>query len=256
MRVYKEHLDKNLLIVVGIILAMILAVMVMIISNLNKPIEEQPEVFAVNLSASEVAMNDAIDNSENQDVTLNDADTLDNDQFILDSFTVDLSDMNVPEGRDYYKVFMDELDKLKAADPEIVQKYFGNSDVFTPELVADRVSATTISFISNVVSTDGNVEVNIHVCTIDYNKMNSDFNQFKDEALLNEYVDNEEAAIDTAKRSVAEKLIEGEYKVCYNIPIVIQDGSIVPKEYLKQALTGGWYKGLNVELEPVDCIVE
>lgn len=134
---------------------------------------------------------------------------------------------------------------IKQGDPDTVAKYFGTSDVFTPEKVADRVSTTNITLVSSTALEDGNFELLIHVCTIDYNKMNSDY---KD---AGQNVDST-----AAKKQVTRNLINGDYSICYNIPVLTSGDGIAISEAFKQAITGGWYIGADVELSSVECILK
>lgn len=159
----------------------------------------------------------------------------------------------------YYDIFISDIEKLRNGDPETVIKYFGNSDTFTPEIIADRVSATTINFISNTQLENGDSEINIHICTIDYQLMNKDYEDSKNSKLsefgVDEFTDEQlKEASDYGKTVVAENVLNDKYRVCYNMPITIDNGEIVIKESLKQAITGGWYTGVGVELNPVEHI--
>ena len=164
---------------------------------------------------------------------------------------------------DYFSIIVDDVEKLKAADVDTVVKYFGTSDVFTPEVIADRVSATNVNLINYEFMSDGYVRANLHICTIDYNVMNNDFNAILTEKQT-EY-DNavaegktpEVGYLEATKKQIATNLIEGKYEVCYNIPVTIDtDNNIVIAESFKQAITGGWYTGVGVTLTAADCVVE
>lgn len=134
---------------------------------------------------------------------------------------------------------------IKQGDPDTVAKYFGTSDVFTPEKVADRVSTTNITLVSSTALENGNFELLIHVCTIDYNKMNSDYKAA-----------GQNADSTAAKKQVTRNLINGDYSICYNIPVLTSGDGIVISEAFKQAITGGWYIGAGVELSSVECILK
>lgn len=134
---------------------------------------------------------------------------------------------------------------IKQGDPDTVAKYFGTSDVFTPEKVADRVSTTNITLVSSTALEDGNFELLIHVCTIDYNKMNSDYKAA-----------GQNADSTAAKKQVTRNLINGDYSICYNIPVLTSGDGIVISEAFKQAITGGWYIGAGVELSSAECILK
>ena len=111
--------------------------------------------------------------------------------------------------------------------------------------MADRVSTTNITLVSSTALEDGNFELLIHVCTIDYNKMNSDYKAA-----------GQNADSTAAKKQVTRNLINGDYSICYNIPVLTSGNGIVISEAFKQAITGGWYIGAGVELSSVECILK
>ena len=83
--------------------------------------------------------------------------------------------------KDYFNILLNDFNNLKNGDIDTVTNYFGVSDVFTPEVIADRVAVTSISYIDSSIDESGNNIVNIHICTIDYNLMNSDYTQIEEE---------------------------------------------------------------------------
>lgn len=141
-----------------------------------------------------------------------------------------------------YNLIVDEFQKLQNKDVDTITKYFGLSDIFTPETVSDRIVASKLTCMSFEAQEDGSYIVNVHICTLEYNAMNKDFNELK-----------EDKDDDESKRIVANNLLDSKYDIHYNIPISIVNGEIVVSEYFKHAITGGWYTGVGVELEPVDC---
>ena len=155
---------------------------------------------------------------------------------------------------DYYDVILYKINQLKAGDPDVVDSYFGNPDIFTPELITDRVSASEVSHLESELLENGDTQVTLHICTVDYNLMNNDYTDAKYE-LTGGDLDSITDYIDTAaKRTVAQNLLDGKYKVCYNIPVVVHDNQIIITEAFKIAITGGWYYNNDVVLEPVECI--
>ena len=245
--------------IISLVVVTVLSVTIHMITKSDQKVEE--DLLAVSLTATNKADNETIEedvvnteNVENNQTSENSeipAELLQSNKTVM-SFDVKIDGTMVPEEIDYYRVFIDEFEKIKAGDKDTIVKYFGNSDVFLPEVVADRMMATEITFLSYSEDKNGDREINIHVCTVDYQKMNNDFTSAKDNSVSNGATETD--ATELAKRTVAENLINNEYKVCYNIPVIVHDGEIVPKEYLKQALTGGWYTGIGIELEPVKCI--
>lgn len=169
---------------------------------------------------------------------------------------------------DPYETIQLELDLLKDKDILTTEKYFGMSEVFTPDKIADRLAATVVTFISKENLGDGSNKVILHICTLDYNKMQSKSNEVYSElnaATATPMPDNEadspetlanmeEIDIDSeVKKEVAKGVVTGDFEVHYTIPIIVKDGSVVVTEELKQALTGNWYTGIGTSLKEVEC---
>jgi hypothetical protein len=142
-----------------------------------------------------------------------------------------------------YESLVSDIENLKSGDIDTVTRYFGSSDAFTPESVADRVSMSELTFLESSTDETGENEIVIHVCTIDYNKMNEDYQ-------------NLDTTDEEGKKEITKNLINGDYDVCYNIVLTVENGEVQVSEAFKQAITGGWYTGTGVELTPVGCIAE
>ena len=150
-----------------------------------------------------------------------------------------------------YRIVVDELEKLENGDEDTIFKYFGSSDIYEPKIIADRIKLTNISFISTEYSEDNKINVNVHICTIDYKLMNSDFNTAIEDD------DTNEESREKAKKDIAANLLDGKYDVCYNIQIKLNDNlEIEVSEAFKQAITGNWYVGPGIELNTTECLVE
>ena len=72
---------------------------------------------------------------------------------------------------DPYSIVETEIEALKNKDATMVNKYFGESTVFTADAIADRLTATVVSFVSSK-EIENNQEIVVHICTLDYDKMN------------------------------------------------------------------------------------
>jgi predicted PP-loop superfamily ATPase len=126
-------------------------------------------------------------------------------------------------------IVVDELNQLKLGNPEMVKKYFGESQKFTPEIVADRTSSADIHFIVNPESTN---LLHAHICTLDYVK------------IVKDYVNSDDSEI-------AQGILNEKYNICYTLSIEVSDNGVVVTEALKEAITGGWYES---ELNGTKCI--
>lgn len=159
---------------------------------------------------------------------------------------------------DPYSIVETEIEALKNKDATMVNKYFGESTVFTADAIADRLTATVVSFVSSK-EIENNQEIVVHICTLDYDKMNEAAKEIKSsietEAEESDGATTEEIA-NTTNKEVAKGVVSGDFDLHYNIPIRIENGSVVVTEELKQAITGNWYKGVNITLESVECHLE
>lgn len=153
---------------------------------------------------------------------------------------------------DPYEVIAHDIELLKNKDKFIVERYFGNSDVFTADAIADKLSATIVSFLSSEETEDG-VKVIVHICTLDYDKMKEASNNIKNEIVSNN--DSEENIVveDEIKKEVAKGVVTGQFDLHYNIPVLVKNNEIIISEEYKQALTGNWYHGVSTELQSVEC---
>lgn len=159
---------------------------------------------------------------------------------------------------DPYSIIESEIEALRNKDAAMVNKYFGESTVFTPDAIADRLTATVVSFVSS--NDTDNAEIIIHICTLDYDKMNEAAKEIKtnleSEADKNTEDKKVEDISNTTNIEVAKGVVSGDFDLHYNIPVKIENGSVVVTEELKQAITGNWYKGVNITLESVDCHID
>lgn len=152
---------------------------------------------------------------------------------------------------DPYEIIANDIEAIKNGDKEVITRYFSNSVVFSPDIVADKLAATLVSFISTNKNEDENTEVLIHICTLDYKKMLEANKQIK-ENLISQGVSEDEVA-EQVKKELARGIVKGEYESHYNIPVVVENGYVRVTEELKEAITGGWYTGINTQLQNVTC---
>lgn len=123
-----------------------------------------------------------------------------------------------------------DLNLLKTGNEEVVLRYFGESDAFTPAIVADRTAPAKIHFIINPTNSN---YLYAHICTLDYQKMMTDY-------------------VTDAKADIPLKILQGKYDICYTVPVAVKDDSVQISEALKEAITGGWYVS---DAEPTSCII-
>lgn len=163
------------------------------------------------------------------------------------------SELNKPEIErlNSADILASDLDNLRNKDEETVIRYFGNSSSFSPEIVADKLAATKATIVSEEIIDESTIKCIIHICTLDYYGMKEASSNMQNEIQAeNTEAENVE---DTVKKEIAKKVVTGDFLLHYTIPVEIVDNKLVVTEEFKQAITGGWYKGLNTELKPVDC---
>lgn len=217
-------------------------------------------------------------------------------------------------------VISDSIDLLKGGNLDTIKKYFGDSDVFSPDTIKDRLSLSKVTFIehdkkdevdenttdsavnsegltdttegalqvgdldsndtsdsnsteggiedkdldivdkdidSNKGVQNGDVEVLVHICTVDYNKTKAFSAQSKSRLATENPLMTVQEIENEVKIETANKLANGDFDVHYTVPVIVNYkdgiGDVNVSEAFKAALTGNWYTGLNVELEEVEC---
>ena len=142
-----------------------------------------------------------------------------------------------------------DLDSLRNKDEATTIRYFGESKAFSAEVVADKLAATKATILSEEIVDDSTVKLLVHICSFDYHGMKEASVNMQEEMTNT----GEENIEDTVKKEIAKQVVNGNFTLHYTIPLEIKDGAVVVTEEFKQAITGGWYKGLNTELKQVDC---
>lgn len=185
---------------------------------------------------------------------------------------------------------IEDINNLMDCDTETVIRYFGDSDVYTPTLVADRVSVAKLTFTSitdasgNSLITedktapltnpedidkeiedvagvvDGDISVGLHICTIDYSKMSEAVQSLTERIKEKDPFITEDKLRKQVTDEVAARATNGEFDIHLNTTIIVRYTSgkskVVLTEQYKTALTGGWYNPTNLELESTSCPLE
>ena len=177
-------------------------------------------------------------------------------EIILENKTMELRSESIEESlatndivveTDPYELIYNDIENIKAGDANTITRYFGSSEVFSPDIVSDKLAATMVSFISSETKEDGTIEVLIHICALDYDLMVNDTNSLR---MASEDGQMDE---DVIKKEIAKGIVRGDYDVHYTIPVVVSNNTVKVTEELKQVITGNWYNGLNIVLTQVDC---
>lgn len=185
---------------------------------------------------------------------------------------------------------IEDINNLMNCDTETVTRYFGDSDVYIPTLVADRVSVAKLTFTSitdasgNSLITedkatpltnpqdidkeiedvagvvDGDISVGLHICTIDYSKMSGAVQSLTENIKEKDPFITEDKLEKQVTDEVAARATNGEFDIHLNTTIIVRYTSgkskVVLTEQYKAALTGGWYNPTNLELESTSCPLE
>ena len=153
-------------------------------------------------------------------------------------------------------IFIDEFNRLLKGDNETVVRYFGESDIYTPEAVKERLSVVKIEFnspediISQFMSEvsitgEGSITLDVDICTLNYQRELVAIDTLADRLLSEQpYLTSEqlEYKID---REIKARAKNGEFDEHIIIPVTIHytdgEGQVQISEQLKVSLTGGWY---------------
>ena len=143
------------------------------------------------------------------------------------------------------------LESLQNGDINTIGKWFGSGTEFTAERVKDATKSAKITVEEN--NDDAEKSLKIHVCNLDYRKIN-----LKKVELNNQYQKKNSAMNEGDRLSLVDKAINeliesGEYDKHYILDVRSDNGVLEISEELKQAITGGWYWGTGEELQGYVC---
>ena len=191
-----------------------------------------------------------------------------------------------PKGR-----VIEDIDGLLGCDVDTVTRYFGESDIYTPSLIADRVSVAKITFMSiedadgnslipeDAVATpltdptkldeqigevpgvyNGDIKLTIHICTIDYQKMSKAVDSLSESIKEKDPFIEKEQLSEQVMNEIAARATNGEFDIHLTVPVTVKYTSGISEvqltEEYKAALTGGWYNPTQLTLESVECPLE
>lgn len=169
------------------------------------------------------------------------------------------------------QVVINEIDKLLQRDGDTIIKYFGSSDVYKGQDIADRIAVAKVNFMSvsvngtehtNDLDNVGGVEngiakVNLHICTLDYNKTKEIVKQTTDLIKRENSGISEEELSNLVTTEVAKQAQAGKLDIHINVPVEIHyiDGKekVIVTEAFKSAITGNWFNPTGKVIESVEC---
>jgi hypothetical protein len=151
----------------------------------------------------------------------------------------ELSKLNQTE--DIKELVQNDIEAIRNGEDSIIVKWYGMSDIFTPEFIANTSSRVIVNFIDSELQP---AEVRLHLCAVQYSLVEEDMKK-----LAEEYDEPQEIS-----NIVANKILNGDYSKCYNVTVSVNADGIVPTEELKVVMSGGAYK--TVEVEETECLVK
>lgn len=187
----------------------------------------------------------------------------------VDSSVSEIDVANIDKPKD---IIVDDINGLLDGDKEVIERYFGESDIYTDEGVRDRVSVAKVVFTGvggevkseeEIDSTgglvDGEVELDIHICTLDYRATNEAVEEITERVKREKVGISEEELSDRVSEEVAIRAKNGEFDIHISLPVKVKyvggEGKVEVTEELKVALTGGWYNAIGAEIESGECPV-
>ena len=149
--------------------------------------------------------------------------------------------------RDAFNQFKYEVEKLQAGDIDIIHRYFGYSDAYTDYNVASVTKSTEITLLrAGDKGEFGGDLITVKIDTVDQSKIQPEREKIRDYLVSMNVAINE----DDLKQAVEERvqyLYEEEgNKLTFVLTLEVLDGNVLITEELKSAITGNWYKGVDI----------
>ena len=139
------------------------------------------------------------------------------------------------------ELVINEIRSLQNGDKATVQKWYGVSDVFTPEYIGMTSSRVIVNFNDNLVDSR---YISLHICSVQNDEV---------EKAMIELADKEEDA-EAVSNEIGKRILDGEFNRCYEVAVSTDENGIVPTEELKVIMSGGKYN--TVEVESVECSIK
>lgn len=159
----------------------------------------------------------------------------------MDEKQVGLELNKIEKSEEVKKTVIEEIEALRSGNAQIVYKWYGKSDLFTPEFIGSTASRVIVNFVDNDVTS---ACVKLHLCSVQNDLVEEEMRKLAE-------VESDKTEI---SNKVAQKIIDGEFNRCYNVTISTGTDGIIPTEELKVVMSGNAYK--TVEVTPVECMIE
>ncbi len=198
-------------------------------SLIETPVKNETEVKKkVTISSNEIAVNGKYD------VVVPDG--IEESEMDIEG---ELDKINTSE--EVKELVINEIRSLQNGDKATVQKWYGVSDVFTPEYIGMTSSRVIVNFNDNLVDSR---YISLHICSVQNDEV---------EKAMRELADKEEDA-EAVSNEIGKRILDGEFNRCYEIVVSTDENGIVPTEELKVIMSGGKYN--TVEVESVKCSIK
>ena len=192
-------------------------------------VQDKPEVKnKVTISSNEIAMNGKYDVVVPDGVKENEMD-----------IEGELDKINTSE--EVKELVINEIRSLQNGDKATVQKWYGVSDIFTPEYIGMTSSRVIVNFNDNLVDSR---YISLHICSVQNSEV---------ETAMRELADNGEDA-EAVSNEIGKRILDGEFNRCYEVAVSTDENGIVPTEELKVIMSGGKYN--TVDVESVECSIK
>lgn len=120
-----------------------------------------------------------------------------------------------------------EIASLKSGDTEVVERWFGISDVYTSEFIS-RTTAKAEVLVSEL---DGTNKVVLYIKYTDYNNINNTIREMQDRGDTEEMIDS----------ALAQMVVSADYVENETVEVTVENGKVMPSEKLKNLITGKAY---------------
>ena len=150
------------------------------------------------------------------------------------------------------KLLEKQLELLQSGNVETIQGWFGLGSEYTPEKVQDATKHTEFTVIKDKEAPEGYIAV--HVCNIDYRRMDNVRQILHDEYIKKNVAMKEEDRTILVDKEINKNIADGKYDKHFKVYVRSINGKLEINEDLKQAFTGGWYWGTGEELKGHRCI--
>lgn len=159
------------------------------------------------------------------------------------------------------------INSLVRGDEEVYHSFFGESDLFTPNSLVDKIQSASVTLIydeeydiTEDLVADPNLTYSVltHICTYNYYEMELASGEIYASLEETDMTDTEKKVV--VGDVISSRLLDGEFDLHITLPIdvIYTDGvgTVDITEKLKVALTGGYYNPTNAEIINGECILD